>query len=76
MERALFESQLKENHIYYLVSTKYRFIRRYQGWTHNRLGGTKIECYNLDTNQTVVDTYKPNRLWLENTKDNQFKYGK
>jgi hypothetical protein len=76
MERALFESQLKENKIYWLGNTKYKFIRRYQGWAHNRIGGLKIECYNIDAHKTVIDTYKPNRLWLENTKDNQFKYGK
>lgn len=76
MERALFESQLREKRIYYLNDTKYRFIRRYQGWNHNRIGGLKIECYNMVTHQTVVDTYNPNRLWLEETKDNQFKYGK
>ena len=76
MERTRFESQLKHQNIYYLNGVKYRFIRRYQGWAHNRIGTIKIECFNLVTHQTVVDNYKPNRLWLEETRDNQFKYGK
>lgn len=76
MERALYESQLKENKIYSLNGVKYKFIRRYQGWTHNRLGGLKIECMNINSRMIRVDTYTPRRLWLEDTDDNKFKYGK
>lgn len=76
MERTLYESQLKEKKIYSLSGVKYRFIRRYQGWNHNRLGSLKIECQDVITRLTIVDNYLPRRLWLEDTDDNKFKYGK